>query len=103
MTKPLSGRTALITGANQGLGLAIARAYVEAGASVMMCARDADRLDRARAEVASLASPGQTVRARPTDVSRVSMRCVLLTQRVEHLSLGLMTKSGGDRGQFMAV
>jgi NAD(P)-dependent dehydrogenase (short-subunit alcohol dehydrogenase family) len=70
MTRPLEGRTALITGANQGLGLAIARAYVEAGASVFLCARDAARLDRARSEVAALASPGQMVLARPADVSR---------------------------------
>lgn len=70
MTKPLGGRTALITGASQGLGLAIARACVEAGANVMMCARDADLLDRARAEVAAVASPGQAVLARPADVSR---------------------------------
>jgi NAD(P)-dependent dehydrogenase (short-subunit alcohol dehydrogenase family) len=70
MTKPLEGRAALITGANQGLGLAIARAYVAAGASVMMCARDGDLLDRARTEVAALASAGQVVLARAADVSR---------------------------------
>jgi NAD(P)-dependent dehydrogenase (short-subunit alcohol dehydrogenase family) len=69
VTRPLEGRTALITGANQGLGLAIARAYVEAGASVFLCARDARLLEQARAEVASLAGPGQTVTARPADVS----------------------------------
>lgn len=72
MTRPLEGRTALITGASQGLGLAIARAYVEAGASVMMCARDAALLDRARGEVAALATttPDQRVLARRADVSR---------------------------------
>ena len=69
MTKPLEGRSALITGANRGLGLAIARAYVEAGASVFMCARDAALLERARAEIAGLAGPKQIVRARPADVS----------------------------------
>ena len=69
MTRSLEGRAALITGANQGLGLAIARAYVEAGASVLMCARDATLLEKARAEVASLAKPGQSVVARPADVS----------------------------------
>lgn len=69
MTRPLEGRNAIITGANQGLGLAIASAYVEAGASVLMCARDGERLDQARADVAALASPGQQVVARPTDVS----------------------------------
>jgi NAD(P)-dependent dehydrogenase (short-subunit alcohol dehydrogenase family) len=70
VTKPLDGRTALITGANQGLGLAIARAFVEAGASVMICARDADLLEKARAELSGLASPGQTIIARAADVSR---------------------------------
>ena len=30
MTRSLEGRTALITGSNQGLGLAIAKAYVTA-------------------------------------------------------------------------
>jgi NAD(P)-dependent dehydrogenase (short-subunit alcohol dehydrogenase family) len=69
MTRPLEGRTALITGANQGLGLAIARAYVEAGASVFMCARDAALLDKARTEIAALATSGQLVLARAADVS----------------------------------
>jgi NAD(P)-dependent dehydrogenase (short-subunit alcohol dehydrogenase family) len=70
VTRPLVGRNALITGANQGFGLAIARAYVEAGASVLLCARDEALLERARAEVAALASGGQQVLARRADVSR---------------------------------
>jgi NAD(P)-dependent dehydrogenase (short-subunit alcohol dehydrogenase family) len=70
VTRRLEGRSALITGANQGLGLAIARAYVEAGSSVMLCARDAARLEDARADVARAASPGQRVLAKVVDVSR---------------------------------
>jgi NAD(P)-dependent dehydrogenase (short-subunit alcohol dehydrogenase family) len=70
MTSALAGRTALITGASQGLGLEIARAYVQAGASVMLCARDAAVLDEARQSVAALAGPGQIVAAEPADVSR---------------------------------
>jgi NAD(P)-dependent dehydrogenase (short-subunit alcohol dehydrogenase family) len=66
----LAGRSALITGANQGLGLAIARACVEAGAGVIMCARDAERLEHARAEVAVLATAGQRVVAHAADVSK---------------------------------
>ena len=68
--KPLDGRAALITGASQGLGLAIARAYVDAGASVFMCARGAALLESARAEVAARAGAGQRVLARAADVSR---------------------------------
>ncbi len=68
MSRPLEGRVAVITGASQGFGLAVARAYVAAGASVMMCARDARTLDDARARVASEASAGQCVVARTADV-----------------------------------
>lgn len=70
MTKPLDGRRALITGASQGLGLAIARAFVEAGASVMICARDAGVLEQARVELSALASPDQTIVATAVDVSQ---------------------------------
>jgi NAD(P)-dependent dehydrogenase (short-subunit alcohol dehydrogenase family) len=70
MSRPLEGRTALITGASQGLGLAIGRAYVEAGASVFLCGRDEGRLTQARDDMASLARRGQQVLAQPADVSR---------------------------------
>lgn len=39
MTKELAGRTAVITGASQGLGLAIAQAYSQAGARVAIASR----------------------------------------------------------------
>jgi NAD(P)-dependent dehydrogenase (short-subunit alcohol dehydrogenase family) len=70
MIRALEGRNAIITGASQGFGLAIARAYVQAGASVLLCARDAALLGQARAEVASSASAGQRVLAMAADVSR---------------------------------
>lgn len=42
---PLSGRTALITGASRGLGAAIARAYAAAGAHVILLARTVGALE----------------------------------------------------------
>jgi len=36
MSDLLFGRNAIITGANQGLGLAIARAYLEHGANILV-------------------------------------------------------------------
>jgi NAD(P)-dependent dehydrogenase (short-subunit alcohol dehydrogenase family) len=65
----LKNRSAVITGASQGLGLAIANAYVEAGANVMLCGRDPGRLERARLELASMAAPGQTIASQVADVS----------------------------------
>jgi NAD(P)-dependent dehydrogenase (short-subunit alcohol dehydrogenase family) len=66
----LTDRVAIITGASQGFGLAVARAYVGAGASVIMCARDVSKLEEARREVAALADRQQDVLAKPTDVSQ---------------------------------
>jgi len=71
MTRVLEGRTAIITGANQGLGLAIARAYVVSGASVLLCARGMDGLEHARAELAAQAEVNQLVAAQVADVSQM--------------------------------
>jgi NAD(P)-dependent dehydrogenase (short-subunit alcohol dehydrogenase family) len=65
----LQGRTAIITGASQGLGRAIAQAYVEAGASIFLCARDGDLLERTRQEIAHCAQRGQQVLALACDVT----------------------------------
>ena len=47
----LSGRIALVTGAQRGLGLAIARGLAAAGARVILNGRDADALARAAAQL----------------------------------------------------
>jgi len=43
----LTGRTALVTGSSQGLGLAIARGLAQAGAAVVLNGRDAKKLSAA--------------------------------------------------------
>jgi NAD(P)-dependent dehydrogenase (short-subunit alcohol dehydrogenase family) len=48
---PQTGRTAVVTGANSGLGLATARALAGAGAHVVMAVRDVARGKAAAAEV----------------------------------------------------
>ncbi len=47
----LTGKTALITGGSRGLGLQMAHALGEAGARIMLCARKADELEAAAAEL----------------------------------------------------
>ena len=47
----LDGRTALVTGGSRGIGLAIAREFLELGASVMLVARSQEGLDQAVIEL----------------------------------------------------
>jgi 3-oxoacyl-[acyl-carrier protein] reductase len=79
MTQPLSGRTTIVTGGNRGLGLEIARAYAEAGASVMITGRDAVALHEA---AEALRSTGAGVEAVCADVS-ITEDCARVVQRAE--------------------
>jgi NAD(P)-dependent dehydrogenase (short-subunit alcohol dehydrogenase family) len=69
MTSSLEGRAAVITGASHGLGFEIARAYVAAGASVLICARDEAALTDARRSLEPGAGAGRIVAAEVADVS----------------------------------
>ncbi|NLT04879.1 MAG: SDR family oxidoreductase [Solirubrobacterales bacterium] len=54
-TFDLSGRTAIVTGAARGVGLALSRRFAGAGATVFMVDRDADELAAAAAEAGGTA------------------------------------------------
>ena len=69
MTSTLKEKVAIITGANQGLGLEIALRYAEAGASLVICARNGDLLAEARQALAGKMKPGQGIEAIQADVS----------------------------------
>jgi 3-oxoacyl-[acyl-carrier protein] reductase len=70
MQDELRGRGALVTGATQGLGFAIARAFIDAGASVLVCARTpvdvATAVDRLKAHATTA---GQKVVGEVADIS----------------------------------
>lgn len=50
----LQGRTALVTGGTRGIGKMIAKAYVEAGARVYVCSRDAEACHQTAEELSAL-------------------------------------------------
>lgn len=60
----MGGKTVLITGASAGIGAAAARAFVGAGARVMLCARNIEKL------AALVDDLGQSARAMPCDVGQ---------------------------------
>ncbi|MGO1539410.1 MAG: SDR family NAD(P)-dependent oxidoreductase [Leucobacter sp.] len=65
-TFSLAGKKALVTGGNRGMGLAFARGLAEAGAEVVIVARDHDRTQEA---VQLLRSEGHTVHGIGADIT----------------------------------
>ena len=64
----LTGRTAIITGASQGLGAAIAEHFLTEGAKVVLCGRNSADLDAQQKRLAA-AYGADRVWAKPADVS----------------------------------
>jgi NAD(P)-dependent dehydrogenase (short-subunit alcohol dehydrogenase family) len=88
---PLAGRNAVITGGNQGLGLAIAEAYITAGARVLICARGEGLLEEARRALVTIAGNEDVVAteradvSNPDDVNRLVARALALFPQVHVL------------------
>ncbi len=64
----LKGKNVLITGASKGIGLACAKLFAQEGANLHLAARDAGRLETARAEIAKVANVQVTLH--PADLSK---------------------------------
>lgn len=65
----LEGRRALITGGASGIGLAIAKAFVQAGASVVITGRNEAKLQTAISELNSIGRQGITIDYNTLDIS----------------------------------
>lgn len=94
----LSGNTVLVTGGGSGIGLAIARRFLDAGSRVVVCGRGADRLAAARE-----ANPG--LETRVADVGDASGREELISWMIsEYLDFDVLVNNAGiqRQGRFVS-
>jgi NAD(P)-dependent dehydrogenase (short-subunit alcohol dehydrogenase family) len=89
----LSGQVALVTGSSRGLGYLLAREFGRVGCRLVLCARDAAELERARAD---LASQGMDVLAVPCDVGDVAQVERLVADATRHFGrVDLLVNNAG--------
>ena len=84
----LSGKVAIVTGGNGGLGLAMAMGLAQAGANIMVAARDTEKLAQAASQIAALGREAHTVKVDLTqegDIDRMVAETVQVLGRVDIL------------------
>jgi len=95
----LEGKHALITGASQGLGAAIAEQFAREGANIVMCARDSERLRATRDRLESEIKPAGRILAMPCDVSSEDQVSDLVAFAFEELGgLDILVENAGVYG-----
>ncbi|MBP20505.1 MAG: SDR family oxidoreductase [Pseudomonadales bacterium] len=95
----LQNKAAIITGASQGLGFEIAKQYVLAGASVMLCARDKDVLSAATKSLRLMASSESIVLSKVADVCESVEVDALVNSTIKRLgSIDILVNNAGVYG-----
>ena len=90
-----SGRTAIVTGANSGLGLITARELARAGARVVLACRNTEKGGAAVGEIQA-AAPGATVELEALDLGSLeSVRAFAERYRGGHGNLDLLVNNAG--------
>ena len=98
----IKGKTALVTGGSRGIGLMIARGYVEAGAKVYVASRKKQACDETAAEL-DAAGPGSCL-SLPGDISTeegVKALAAELSRREDRLDI-LVNNAGTNWGAPLA-
>src|SRR3989442_11134516 len=90
-----TGRVAIVTGANSGIGFVAARELAKAGARVVLACRDTEKGDRAARDIVAARPAAQAEVAALDLASLKSVRAFAERFRAEHDALDLLINNAG--------
>ena len=85
--KPLSGQIALVTGAGQGIGAAIARKLAALGATVILAGRTMKSLEETASSIGAAGGQAQAQQCDVTDLGSVLMLAASVEQNFKRLDI----------------
>jgi len=95
----LKNKVAIITGGNQGFGLEVAKEYLEAGASISICARNEQLLSKVSEDLHLLISANQKILTIKVDVSKVNDVHNFVEKTIEELGqIDILVNNAGVYG-----
>jgi NAD(P)-dependent dehydrogenase (short-subunit alcohol dehydrogenase family) len=83
----LQGKVAVVTGANRGLGKAVALHLARLGASVVLIARDRERLDQTAAEIGAAGGQALALRCDVSDPQQVREAAATIGARMARVDI----------------
>jgi len=91
----IKGRSAIVTGGSRGIGRETARQFLEEGARVLICGRNAETLERTRSELAK--ATGGDIHANVADMTRPGdIERLVATAREKFGSVDILVNNAGQ-------
>lgn len=95
----LKGKVAIISGANQGLGFEIAKQFVLAGANIMICARNHEKLQQSQQALMPFTKAEQQILIKVCDVSIKEEVDNLITSAIKEFgTIDILVANAGIHG-----
>lgn len=99
----LQGKVAIVTGSSQGIGNMLARGFAAAGASVVMTARNATRLEATAREITDQGGKAIAVPADVTNAEQVSRMVKKAVEAFGRVDVLVNVAGGGGRDAFIPL